>query len=503
MSAVMQPDGGLGAAGVAAAAAPVLLWTAHDALAREWLSPAWVAHTGMPLERLQGEGWLDAVHPDDRARCRGIIAASVEARRPYALDFRLSHRDGGFRWMLDSGAPQTDEADGRYAGGAVDIDDRKTSEEQLAEHAQTMRIADRRHAAFLSTLAHAMRNPLAPIANAASVLRTLEDDQPTLKRLREILERQVERLGHLVDDLADATRAVQGQVSLVHEDVTLGGVIQAALSTTSAVVAERGHEVRVALPSEPVTLRGDPARLAQALAQLVDNAARYSPQPGIVDIAGRCRDDRVDIEVSDQGRGISAAFLPHVFELFAQEDGGSGSRAGGLGIGLAIAQRIAHLHGGDITAASHGHGQGARFTLTLPRAHRPVLPEGNGAASVERQRVLVIAPDVGVRSELRVEMERWGSDVRAAASLEEGLRLAADLRPQLVLCEVGVASPGDLRPLRAGPGERPPLLAAVATPEHGGDEARVLAEGWDGFLSRPLEAATLGALLRVPTPRQT
>ena len=502
MSAVMQPDAGGDAAGLAVAGAPVLLWTAHGALGREWLSPAWAAHTGMPLERLQGEGWLDAVHPDDRARCRGIIVASVEARRPYALDFRLCHRDGGFRWMLDSGAPQAGETEGRYAGGAVDIDDRKTSEEQLAEHAQTMRLADRRHAAFLSTLAHAMRNPLAPIANAASVLRTLEDDQPTLKRLREILERQVERLGHLVDDLADATRAVQGQVSLVHEDVTLGGVVQAALSATSALVAERGHEVRLEQPPESVALRGDPARLAQALAQLIDNAARYSPQPGHIDIAVHCGDERVEVAVSDQGRGISAAFLPHVFELFSQEDGGSGSRTSGLGVGLAIAQRIAHLHGGDITAASNGQGQGARFTLTLPRTRPRVPPEADAPTQVERQRVLVIAPDAGVRRELRAEMERWGSDVRAVADAGEGLALAAQFRPQLVLCEVGAASPADLRPLRSGPGERPPLLAAVAMPD-GRDEASVLTEGWDAFLSRPLEAAAVAALLRIPSLSQT
>jgi PAS domain S-box-containing protein len=391
----------------ALAAAPVLLWHARPDGMRDWLAPGWSARLGRAPEALLGDGWLQAVHPEDASRWRGIVEASASARAPYELDLRVRSADGRWRWMLEQGAPRLDPAGALlgYAGACIDIETRKRSEERLAERTQMLRLAERRQAQFLGLLSHALRNPLAPIGNAASVLRTLEDGQPVLARLREILERQVARLGRLIDDLVDATRAAQGRITVVNEPLEVAAVVRAALAASADAIDAGGHHVELRLPDEPLALRGDARRLSQALSELVDNAARFTHEPATIDVEVRARAGRVRIAVRDPGQGIDAAFLPHVFELFAQEERGHGRRARGLGVGLTLARRIAQLHGGELIAASRGRGQGALFTLELPLAPAAARPRAPSALD-ERFRVLVVDRDPGAGEALRTEMEQ-------------------------------------------------------------------------------------------------
>jgi signal transduction histidine kinase len=241
----------------------------------------------------------------------------------YMLDYRLRRHDGQYRWILDSGVPRF-EADGAwagYVGSGLDIDERKKAEEQLAERVRTLRVADHRQAAFLSMLSHELRNPLAPIANAASVLRSLEKTNPVLVRLREILERQVDRLERLVENLVDATRSAQGQISLVSESIAIDSVVRGAAESSAATVGQFGHSLDVRLPTgESIWVRGDLSRLTQALSNVITNAAKFTHEAGIIWLRVQALDDRVEISVTDRGQGMTPDFLPHAFELFARRN---------------------------------------------------------------------------------------------------------------------------------------------------------------------------------------
>ena len=262
-----------------AAAAPVFIWSATLDGKNDWHSGAWTEFTGKTAEELRGDGWMRCVHPEDLDRCVGIRRASFDAVAPFSLDYRLRHKEGGFRWVADTGVPRLD-PQGRaagYVGSAVDVHERKALEENLAERTQALRLAERRQGQFLGMLSHELRNPLAPIANAASVLRTIEHSNPILVRLREILERQVGRLGRLVEELIDVTRSAQGQISLVRERVSIESIVQGAVARSHEKINAGKHRLDVDVPDERLFVRGDSRpTVAGDLANLIANAAKFS-----------------------------------------------------------------------------------------------------------------------------------------------------------------------------------------------------------------------------------
>jgi len=484
------------------AMAPVLIWSATQAGVNNWFSPSWTAFTGRTLEELTGDGWTRCVHPEDLERCVGIRATSFQAVAAFTMDFRLRRRDGEYRWMADNGVPRF-AADGSalgFVGSAVDIHERKTLEESLAERTQGLRLAERRQGQFLAMLSHELRNPLAPIANAASVLRTLEHSNPILVRLREILDRQVGRLSRLVEELIDVTRAAQGQISLVHEHVFVDSIVQSAVARSHDKLNAGRHRLEIDVPDQRLQVRGDAGRLAQALANLIANAAKFTFEPGVVTITVRRAARTVQIVVADQGRGIDPDFLPHAFELFAQQDQTLARPLGGLGVGLTLARRIAQLHGGDVEAFSEGPGKGAEFILWLPvldeeAATTPPLAAANPSQSY---RVLIVEDDADALESLRLQMELWGNEVTTARSADEALAVAATAHPQIVLCDIGLPGMDGLklvRALRDQLGSAKVVFAAVTGYASGDDQARALAAGFDSFLVKPLESESLARLL--------
>ena len=493
-----------------AAAAPVLIWSATLAGANDWFSPSWTAFTGRPLDELRGEGWTRSVHPEDLERCIGIRATSFDAPAAFAMDFRLRRHDGEYRWVADSGVPRF-AADGTplgFVGSTVDIHERKRLEENLADRTQALRLAERRQGQFLAMLSHELRNPLAPIANAASVLRTLEHSNPILVRLREILDRQVGRLGRLVEELIDVTRAAQGQISLVRDRVSVDGIVQSAVAQSHDKLNAGRHRLEVDAPDQRLHVRGDAGRLAQALANLIANAAKFTFEPGVITIAVRRAAKTVQISVKDYGQGIEPGFLPHAFELFAQQDQTLARSLGGLGVGLTLARRIAQLHGGDVEAFSEGPGKGAEFILWLP-----LLAEETASAPArlppnpdQSYRVLVVEDDADALESLRLQMELWGNEVKTARSADEALAVAATARPQIVLCDIGLPGMDGLklvRALREKLGGDQVVFAAVTGYAGGDDQERALAAGFDSFLVKPLEPESLARLLRSAAARAT
>ena len=435
----------------------------------------------------------------------GIYSTSFHARQPFVMDYRLRRHDGTYRWVLDNGVAHHS-GDGRflgYIGSCVDIHERKELEERLAERTQAMRLADRRQGEFLALLSHELRNPLAPIANAASVLRTMEADNPTLGRLREIVERQVQRLRRLIDDLVDVTRVAQGQISLIKEPVALDAVVRTALDGLRTKLSAAGHTLKTELPKEPAYVEGDALRLAQAVSAIVYNASIFSSEPGEIQVSVQARAGSVQVRVKDQGQGIEKDFLPHVFELFARHDNGTPSRRPGLGVGLTLARRIAMLHGGDIEARSDGPGQGAEFLTTLPQVAAPAHAAGprNKVAPPmpqETYRVLVIESDPESRDVLRMQMELWGHEVQTAATAELGLRLARAQRPQIVLCDISQPdfdATALIEPMRNALAGVPVFFTALNARGRHDDEARALEAGFDAYLVKPLRPENLGRLI--------
>ncbi len=356
---------------VVADSTPVMMWMTRVDKSFDWFNKAWLEFTGRSLEQELSQGWLQGVHPEDRERCAGIFDTSFDARQPFSADYRLRRADGSYRWVLANGAPRR-AANGSFhgfTGSCVDIHERKELEERLAERTRALRLAERRKDEFLALLTHQLRSPLAPIGNAAALMRHLEGGTPQLTELRKIIERQLDQLRALLTDIVDVTRIRQAKIVLSKSRVALNDVVRAAVDAAGSLLEAHQHLLRMDLPEEPLWLQADAARLTQALGNVISNAVRFTPDPGLIIVTLRRDGDSAHISVKDTGSGISPEFMPHVFDPFEQEDQSLTRKQSGLGVGLTIARRLTQLHGGDLQAFSEGQGYGAEFVFTLPLLH--------------------------------------------------------------------------------------------------------------------------------------
>jgi PAS domain S-box-containing protein len=366
-SAPLQPDSD--AFRLVADAIPVMVWVAGPDRQFQWFNRPWLDYTGRALQQEQGAGWLDGVHIEDLERCAGIYHASFDARQPFTMDFRLRRHDGDYRWFMAHGVPRMSGDDFLgYTGTCVDIHERKDLEERLAERTRALRTADRRKDEFLAMLAHDLRNPLGPIANAVALMKAMEGDSPAVAPLRQVIERQLEQLKRVIADMRDVTRVTQARLELHKETLPVHELVRLAVESAQQTLDARGHRLHADLPAAPCAVWGDAQRLSQALAHLLVNAAKFTPIPDVVTLAVETDADgaTVHLRVTDHGQGIAPDFLPHVFEPFAQENHTTPRTSHGLGVGLTIAKRLAQMHGGDVTGTSEGPGLGATFVMSLP-----------------------------------------------------------------------------------------------------------------------------------------
>ena len=442
------------------------------------------------------ETFLAVVHPDDRAYVDRMWKAALQGA-PYDIEHRLVV-NGAVKWVRERAETEFDER-GEFLGGfgtTLDITGLKQAEQALIE-------ADHRKDEFLAMLAHELRNPLTPIRNAAHVLGRLGIREPRVQWAQQTIERQVDHLTRLVDELLDVSRIVRGKVTLKMERVELAGVLNQALEMARPQIEAMGHQIEVRLPGQPVCLQGDPVRLAQVLLNLLDNAAKYTPEGGRIEVEAALAGPVVEIQVRDNGVGIPAELLPHVFDLFQQGERALDRSQGGLGIGLTLVKRLVEMHGGVLEVFSPGEGLGSTFMVCLPvlpgppAAHRGEAQDAGAAAA--RCRVLVVDDDPAVADSMTVLLELDGHEVRVAATGEEALALARAFRPQLVLLDIGLQGMDGYqvaRQLRAqqGADER---LCLVAVTGYGHEEARTRSEeaGFDQHLVKPVLPEALGKLL--------
>jgi signal transduction histidine kinase/CheY-like chemotaxis protein len=354
---------------------------------------------------------------------------------------------------------------------------------------------------FLATLSHELRTPLNAILGWAAILLRPGLDRVTVERAAEVIERNARAQAHLVSDLLDVSGIITGKTRLELARVEVPAVVAAAVE--SVLPAAEAKQIRVEVDVEPdlPALVGDAARLQQVTWNLVANAVKFTPEGGRVDVTARRHGDGIEISVGDDGAGIPAEFLPHVFERFRQRDSSTTRAHGGLGLGLAIVRHLVELHGGSVAAESDGEGKGATFRVRLPRREGPApageaRPDGAAAASLAGVRVLVVEDEQDARELVRVLLEAEGAEVRLAPSAEGGLLEAARFRPDVVLADIGL--PGEdgysfLRRLRALP-EGGGVAAAALTAYAGeADVERARRVGFGLHLAKPLAAEHLVA----------
>lgn len=379
----------------------------------------------------------------------------------------------------------------------------EVSERRAAERA--LREADRRKDAFFATLAHELRNPLAPLSSAAEILSRAGDTpeaEVSRERARQVIERQVAHLVRLIDDLLDLSRITHGKLELRRERVSLAAVVESALETAGPLLVRRRQQFEQRLPEVPLLLHADPMRLAQVLANLLSNAAKYTEPGGRIRLEAVRDGGDVVVSVADSGIGIPAEHLAHVFTMFGQGHRAHEPVYGGLGIGLALAKRIAELHGGRLTAESEGEGKGSVFTLRLACAAEdssaPAAKQALEASRPPPRRILVVDDNVDAALTLAELLALEGHETHVAHDGPSAVDAARRLVPDVAILDIGLPGFDGLevaRRLRADPALRGVLLVALSGWVQPDDRARSREAGFDHHLAKPVPLRSLELVL--------
>jgi len=387
---------------------------------------------------------------------------------------------------------------GRVIGAskvARDITDRRLAERLQAD-------AERRKDEFLAMLGHELRNPLAPIRNIAEILRRRALGDPEQQQLSRVLDRQVQQMTRLLDDLLDMSRIRQGKLQLQKETVDVLTVVARAVETSRPMIDARRHILDVSLPSESIRVHGDVTRLVQMLGNLLNNAAKYTPDGGTITITVKASEGDAEIAVRDTGIGIAPELLPKVFDMFVQGDQALGRAHGGLGIGLTLVRTIAELHTGSVAVQSEGPGRGSEFIVRLPRV--PAGSAGAGVARLEAEtrardtkRVVIVDDNRDAADSLAMMLRMGQHEVVVVGTVKEALDAVRRVRPDLVLLDIGLPDIDGYdvaRKLRAsGYSGTLAALTGHGLPE---DRERARRAGFDHHLVKPVDPRTLEAMLR-------
>ncbi len=447
--------------------------------------------------------WRRHVHPDDLARVEAALHESVARRTDFAADYRIRGADGVERWVQGRALVLTGVGEPtRMIGALVDITERRHANDRLRD-------ADRRKDEFLATLAHELRNPLAPIRTAAHVLGAPQLSAGQLASARQVIQRQVAHMAYLLDDLLDVARITRGKLEIRRERVRLPSIVDAAVEAARPSLDAKRHTLTVDLPPEVPELDADPQRIAQVLSNLLTNAAKYTDPGGHVSLGVRVDGRQLRIAVRDDGIGLTPGALATIFEMFSQVQDARHRSEGGLGIGLALVKGVVGLHGGTVEAHSAGAGRGSEFVVRLPVAGAgPVPPEAPAVAAehssphvaspTPRRRVLVADDNVDAAESLAMLLQLQGHDVRVARSGTSALAIADLFRPEVAILDIGMpdlSGYGVARQLRGRPWATDLRLIALTGWGQHDDQREARAAGFDHHVTKPADVARLGDLL--------
>jgi PAS domain S-box-containing protein len=502
--------------------------------------PSWRIFTGQKEEEVSGHGWINAVHPEDRQQAMMGWLQSVKTASIYNTEYRLYRHDGEYRYVSVRGVPIL-EGDGsirEWIGTCTDITEQKLVEaalqksheeleirvqERTAELAHTneilsneiaerkrmeqaLRETDRHKDEFLAMLAHELRNPLAPIRHALHVLKKQGHTDPTLEWGHALVDRQVTHMARLLDDLLDVARIIQNKIRLKMERCDLNGIITHAVEDCLPLIEERKHHLVLSLPEEPQWVEGDATRLEQVITNLLNNAAKYTEEGGKITLSAMQTGVYALIRVEDTGVGIAPELLAHVFDLFTQADRSLAHSQGGLGLGLTLVRQLVEKHGGSVTAASAGVGQGSSFTVRLPLlpTSQPVIESTNESmpntsiSLLSDLRILVVDDYVDAAESLAMLLQAEGHEVETVHYGLKAIEQAQRFRPQVVLLDIGLPDLDGYevaKRLRALPETRDTILIALTGYGQAEDRNRSQNAGFDHHLLKPVNFEKLSDLL--------
>jgi signal transduction histidine kinase len=468
-----------------------ILSTLHDATGRvtdfllAFINPTGAAALHGTVKGLTGRRLTEVLGPDANVQALETLVAVATHQQPHDLELR-STAFGGDRWVRLVATPYEQSVAVWFA----DVTESKRQEQAILE-------ADRRKDEFLATLAHELRNPLAPIRLAAGLVGSPAASEAQKLRSQQIIERQVRHMALLLDDLFDISRITLGKLSLRKESLDLRAVVEAAVETARAKIEAKQHELIVQLPDEPILLEADPLRLEQILVNLLNNAAKFTAQGGWIRISAALAGETATVSVIDNGLGIAREHLRLIFERFAQVPTTRAQVNTGLGIGLALAKGLANLHGGDIRVSSAGLGAGAEFKLSLP-ALAERLPDAKhrerGGNTVNTRRVLVADDNRDIAETMAEVLRLEGHEVHLAFDGNEAFERYQRLKPDVVLLDIGMPGlRGDevARLIRSQPSGLHVRLVAITGWGQPSDKENALEAGFDVHLTKPVDIARL------------
>ncbi len=501
---------------IVADAMPQLVWTADAGGLVDYYSARSRAYHGIEVGT-----WQPMVHPDDLEPTVAAWQRALLAQAPYAFEHRLQMADGRYRWHLSRAEPvrfgSGPDDRSRWIGTATDIHDLRETQERLRVQEEQLRDVDRRKDEFIAILAHELRNPLAPLRTGLDVLRLSHDAAAAVARVRPMMERQVTQMVRLIDDLLDVSRITSGKIQLQPEPTPVAQLIRDAMESHRAALEAGRLTAQVTLPAEPIFVYADHARFVQILSNLLHNAIKFTDPGGTIAVVGLLapgeRGTRLlRLSVRDSGAGIAAEALPHIFELFAQGHQPAGLGRVGLGIGLALARRLAELHGGSLEASSDGPGTGSTFTLmvpTLPLELGSDAGTGRSEASLDVAgcRLVVVDDNRDAADALALVLISSGAAVRTAYDGASGLRLIEAERPDAALLDIGMPGMDGYalcQRIRELDPQRRIRLVALTGFGQTHDRVRAMAAGFDAHLTKPADVGALqgalAGLCRSPGP---
>jgi PAS domain S-box-containing protein len=455
--------------------------------------------------------FLDRLHPDDRQRADRAVKASLQSSSDgqYEISYRAQWPDGTVRWIVAKGKAFFEgEGDARRAvrfiGTVRDTTQERETQQRIQNLVEELRVADRRKDEFLAILAHELRNPLAPVRTGLEVMKLAADNPEIVQEVRATMERQVEQLVRLVDDLLEVSRITRGKLELRPRRVELSEVIQSAVEASRPFIDEAGHQLLVSVAPEPVYLNADPHRLAQVVSNLLNNAARYTPDRGTIRLTAGQQDHCATISVKDTGVGIPRDMQARIFEMFTQIDRSLEKGYRGLGIGLTLVKSLIDLHGGTVEVHSAGENQGSEFIVRLPIWRDEV--EGEHALPLrdvpvgphKKQRVLVVDDNRAAADMLGRVVQMLGHEVRTAYDGAQGLEAAAAFLPDVMILDLGMPDLDGYavaQSIRRQPWGQDITLIALTGWGQEEDRRRTKTAGFDHHLVKPIEPAQLQALL--------
>ncbi len=461
---------------------------------------SWEQLTGFTKEALQGWGWLEAIHPEDRELSAESWKQAIATQRIYEIEHRVLTAEGIYRFFIARAVPVLDETGQvlEWIGTLSDITTRKQMEVALQQRAEELMIANRVKDEFLAVLSHELRTPLTPILGWSKLLQTGKLNPTKIAEATATITRNPKLQMRLIDDLLDISRILHGKLSLTMTSVDLGNVVSAALDTVCLAAETKSLQIQMAIASPIGIVKGDAGRLQQVVWNLLSNAIKFTPEGGQIAVELSTVGSLAQIQVKDTGKGIQSDFLPYVFDYFRQADSATTRKFGGLGLGLAIVRQIVQLHGGTVRVDSPGEGLGATFTVQIPLVQSVNICQLKPDARVDLSgvQVLVVDDDADSREFVTFVLKQENAIVTEAASGMEALQALERSIFDIIVSDVGMPSMDgymlirQIRLLKAEQGRDIPAIALSAYAREI-DVQQALAAGFQQHLSKPVDSNVL------------